>query len=388
MLPLSILCAALLGSSVLLLGDPGRAASAPSAPSAGDPAVQAQINGAVESDRKTFGGKTPVPGVLIGVWDATGSAYIHAFGYADLTAHRKLTPQDHFRIGSITKTFVVTIILQLADEGKLKLDDPLSKFDLRIVIPNAQNITVRELCNMRSGLADYFAAPEFKTVKWGPETHFDSRTLIKWALNQKPYFAPGTEFHYCNTNYLILGLIIERITGQSVGEQIESRLLQPNHLTGTSYPANLAMPVPSARGYALTSSKIWNDDSWKEVGNSFPISVFGSAGAMVSNLTDMKQWVALYVTGATNSPSTQAARLACLPSNADAYFGLGIFCTNGWFGYTGGVPGYNTAAYYFPVQKITVIALVNTIGVRLSPGIANAIVQDIAGIMTPQNIPF
>lgn len=124
-----------------------------SAPSAGNPVVQAQIASAVEANRAFFGGyggKNPVPGVLIGVWDSTGSSYIHAFGYADLATHRKLTPQDHFRIGSITKTFVATVILQLVDEGKLNLDDPLSKFNIGIMTPNAKNITVRDLLDMRS----------------------------------------------------------------------------------------------------------------------------------------------------------------------------------------------------------------------------------------------
>jgi D-alanyl-D-alanine carboxypeptidase len=373
------------------------AAPAHSTPSASDPAIQAQIASAVESDRAFFGGyggKNPVPGVLIGVWDGTGGSFIHAFGYADLATHRKLTPQDHFRIGSITKTFVATVILQLVDEGKLKLDDPLSKFDIGVTIPNAQNITVRDLLDMRSGLFDFVATPEFKyfvdppkltSGKWGPDTDFDTHTIIKWALVQKPYFPPGTAYHYSSTNYLILGLIIERITGQSVGEQIDARLLQPFHLTGTSYPATLVMPAPSARGYRLI-----DDKTWKDVGGTLPISLMGSAGGMISNITDMKRWAFLYVSGATNGPVTQDARLACVPlePGISAGYGLGVGCTAGWFGHTGAVPGYNTAAYYFPAQKITIIILVNSGTLGLSPGVANAIVQDIAAIMTPQRVPF
>jgi D-alanyl-D-alanine carboxypeptidase len=385
MRPLNTLCLALLGCGFLSLAVPGHAAPAPPAPSADDPAIQAQIASAVQSDRAFFGGyggKNPVPGVLIGVWDRSGGAYIHAFGYADLATHRQLTPQDHFRIGSITKTFVATVILQLVDEGKLNLDDPLSKFDLGIAIPNAQNITVRDLLDMRSGLFEYSAVPEFRTVKWGPQTHFDTRTIIKWALAQKPYFPPGTAFHYTNTNYLILGLIIEHITGQSVGEQIETRLLQPYQLNQTSYPATLAMPVPSVEGYGLT-----NDKTWKDVGSPVPISMMGSAGKMVSNLADMKRWVTLYVTGQMNGPATHAARLACIPVNSSFGYGLGVFCTAGWFGHFGEVPGYTTAAYYFPAQKITIVVLVNTAKGSV-PGVAAAIFQDIAAIMTPENNPF
>ncbi len=380
------LCVALLVCNVLLLAVPCRAAPALQAPSAGDPAIQAQIASAVEADRASlggYGGKTPVPGVLIGVWDGRGGTYIHAFGYADLATHRKLTPQDHFRIGSITKTFVATVILQLVDEGKLNLDDPLAKFNIGVAIPNAQNITVRELCDMRSGLFDYVATPEFESGKWGPETDFDTRTIIKWALAQKPYFPPGTAYHYSSTNYLILGLVIERITGQSVGEQVATRLLQPYHLYQTSYPTTQAMPAPSVHGYDLTDDKTWTD-----VAKPMPVSMLGSAGRMVSDLADMKRWVFLYVTGATNGSATQATRLACIPEGSNVSYGLGVFCTAGWFGHAGLVPGYNTAAFYLPTRKITVIVLVNTEIARAATDPAIAIFQDVAGIMTPQNIPF
>jgi len=387
MRPLSTLCVALLACGLQLLPVPGVAAPAPSTPSASDPAIQAQIASAVESDRAFFGGyggKNPVPGVLIGVWDGTGGSYIHAFGYADLATHRKLTPQDHFRIGSITKTFVATVILQLVDEGKLKLDDPISKFDIGLTIPNAQNITVRDLLDMRSGLFEGGDVPELKNITPAAKHALNQITLTKWALAQKPYFPPGTGFHYANTNYWILGLLIERITGQSVATQIQTRLVQPYHLSQTSYPATLAMPAPSAQGYILSGDKIWTD-----VGDPWPkISVAGSAGAMISNLADMKRWVFLYYSGATNSPATQAARLACPPWNSNNGYGLGIMCTAGWFGHGGVVPGYTTDAFYFPAQKITIIVLVNSGGRGLASGAATAIFQDVAGVMTPQNIPF
>lgn len=374
---------ALLCCGLLVMAAPGRAAVAPSA---GDPAVQAQIASAVESDRAFFGGyggKNPVPGVLIGVWDGKGGEYIHTFGYADLATHRKITPQDHFRIGSITKTFVATVILQLVDEGKLTLNDPLSKFNLGVTIPNAQNITVRDLLDMSSGLFNFVDLPKIKTGKWGPDTMLDTRMLVKLAVAEKPYFPPGTSFQYSNTNYLILGLIIERITGQNISEQIETRILKPYHLTGTSYPATLAMPEPSAHGYSLTDDKIWTD-----VGNGWPIALTGSAGEMISNLADMKRWVYLYYTGATNAPATQAARLACLTQSSNFSYGLGIFCTHGWFGQGGVVPGYDTTAFYFPAQKITIVVLVNLGNGGLGAGAATAIFQDVASVMTPDNVPF
>ncbi len=212
--------------------------------------MRAAIDAVVAKERKVYGGETPVPGVLIGVWDHAGHSYVRGFGAADLATHRKLTRADHFRIGSNTKTFVISVLLQLVDEGKLGLDDPLSKFDLGVTVPNAENITVRELCEMRSGLFESYDTPEFDKLKMTPDMKFDARTLIGWAVAQKPLFPPGTKYNYSNTNYLLLGLIIESVTKDSIGDQIRKRLLAPFHLTQTSYPTTQAMPEPWAHGYA------------------------------------------------------------------------------------------------------------------------------------------
>jgi CubicO group peptidase (beta-lactamase class C family) len=110
------------------------------AKSVADPSVQSAVVVSVENNRKRFGGHEPVPATLIGIWDNKGGSFIRAFGYADLEKKVPLTPADHFRIGSNTKTFVVSVLLQLVAEKKLSLDDPLSRFSLGVAIPNAENI--------------------------------------------------------------------------------------------------------------------------------------------------------------------------------------------------------------------------------------------------------
>jgi len=182
-----------------------------------NPSVQSAIVAAVENDRKRYGGHTPVPATLIGVWDGKGGSFIRAFGDADLEKKVPLTPADHFRIGSNTKTFVVSVLLQLAGEKKLSLDDPLSRFSLGVTIPNAENIAVRELCNMRSGLFEAFDTPQFLALNMKVPKDFNPRTLVGWAMQQKPYFPPGKGYRYSNTNYLLLGMIIEELTKDSVG---------------------------------------------------------------------------------------------------------------------------------------------------------------------------
>jgi D-alanyl-D-alanine carboxypeptidase len=125
-------------------------ASAAGLPSLESPAVQSAVAAAVERNRIHYGGRTPIPAALIGVWDDSGHGFVRAFGYADLARKTPVSPADHFRIGSNTKTFVVSVLLQLVGEKRLTLDVPLSRFQLGVTIPNAKNITIRELCNMRA----------------------------------------------------------------------------------------------------------------------------------------------------------------------------------------------------------------------------------------------
>lgn len=358
-----------------------RPASAQASP--GDRSVRAAIDAVVQKERKIFGGRTPVPGVLVEVSDKTGN-YVRAYGYADLATHRNLTAQDYFRIGSNTKTFVISVLLQLIDEGKLRLDDAVGTFALGVDIPNAQNITVRELCQMRSGLFEAYNTPEIERSTVTGKSTFDARTLVKWAVRQKPLFAPGTRYNYSNTNYLILGLIIETITNDTLAHQIEDRLLRRFGLSHTSYPETQAMPTPWAHGYGLNAKNAWED-----VSGTVPVSLMGAAGEMVSDMQDMTTWTKLYVTGKTSGAATQKERLDCVyTGKGNNYYGLGIGCSAGYFGYTGGLPGYNTANFYEPSTGTMILAWVTVQNDTPKPGVANTIAREIARILTPDHVPF
>jgi CubicO group peptidase (beta-lactamase class C family) len=351
--------------------------------SVADPSVQSAIVAAVENDRKRYGGRTPVPATLIGIWDSKGESFIRAFGDADLEKNMPLTPADHFRIGSNTKTFVVSVLLQLVGEKKLSLDDPLSRFSVGVTIPNAENITVRELCNMRSGLFEAYATPQFAALNMKVPKDFNPRTLVGWAMEQKPYFAPGKGYHYSNTNYLLLGMIIEAITKDSVGNQIRKRLLEPFKLTQTSYPETQAMPSPWVHGYHLDKQ-----GNWKNISNTIPVAFMGSAGAMISDMNDIRRWIELYATGKTIGAGSYQDLINCIPFLGNTSFGLGITCSTGWYGYTGALPGYNTADYYSPETGITILAWINYQAKEPVEGVASVMVRDIARIITPDHIPF
>jgi CubicO group peptidase (beta-lactamase class C family) len=357
--------------------------SAKLARSVADPSVQSAIVAAVENDRKRFGGHTPVPATLIGVWDAKGNSFIRAFGDADLEKKVPLTPADHFRIGSNTKTFVISVLLQLVAERKLSLDDPLSRFSLGVTIPNAGGITVRELCNMRSGLFEAYDTPEFAKLNWKVPKDFEPKTLVGWAMKQKPYFAPGKGYHYSNTNYLLIGMIIEEITKDTVGNQIRKRLLEPFGLKQTFYPETEAMPSPWVHGYHLDKQ-----GNWEDISNTVPVAFMGSAGAMISDMNDIRRWIELYATGKTCGAGTYNDLINCIPFLGNTSFGLGITCSEGWYGYTGALPCYNTADYYSPETGITIVAWINYQATEPVEGVASVMVRDIAKILTPDHVPF
>jgi D-alanyl-D-alanine carboxypeptidase len=346
---------------------------------------QRAIEADARKELRAFGAAQPVPGVFIAVYVPGYAPYVKSVGYANLPLKAPFHLSDKFRIGSNTKTFVVTVLLQLADEHRLSLDDPVSKFGLGVKIPNARKITVRQLCEMRSGLFETYNTPQFNKMDVTPQTRVTPVQMVRWAAAHKPLFAPGAKYNYSNTNYIILGMIIEKITHDSVGNQIRKRLLEPMGLNATSFPETAAMPSPFSHGYDARGKGAWHD-----VTVDIPPSVTWAAGAMVSTVPDMKRWVKSYVLGTRNSKAMQRERLRCIPTGLgkDLSFGLGIGCSAGWYGYTGGLPGYNTAAYYLPSKDITVIAFVNAQREKPVPGVANNILRDITRIITPGNVAF
>lgn len=325
----------------------------------------------------------PIPATVIGVWDKQGHGYVRTFGYADLAKKVPVTTADHFRIGSNTKTFVVSVLLQLVAEKKLSLDDPLSRFKLGVTIPNADHITVRELCDMRSGLFEAYDTPQFANLNWKVPSGFKPQTLVEWAVANKPYFAPNHAFHYTNTNYILLGLIVESLTNDTIEHQIRTRLIEPYGLSQTTFPDTEAMPAPWARGYDLDKGR-----NWQDVSNTVPVAFMWSAGAMISDMQDIRRWVKLYATGQASGRSTYADLVNCIPILGNTSFGLGITCSAGWYGYTGALPGYNTADYYSPSTGVTILAFINYKADLPVEGVASVMVRDIARIVTPGHVPF
>lgn len=347
--------------------------------------IQTKIADAVNAALKAYGGKTPVPGAVVGIWDPKLGVMFRGFGYADLSTKRPMAVADKFRIGSNTKTFINTVILQLADEKKISLDDTLDKFKLPVKVPNAHHITLRQLGEMRSGIVDLYSSPEFQAYQFKIGDAFDVLPWVQKALDRPALFLPGTQFNYSNTNYILLGMVIEAVTHNSAASEVENRILKPYHFANTSYPvSDPGMPEPYTHGYTLNAKGGWDDETI-----SLPPTVSGAAGVMISDASDMRRWVKIYVTGTVNSAASQKERLSCRDTpRPGAQFGFGVGCSAGWFGYTGGITGYNTSAYYLRERDVTVIAFVNSQReLKGKPDVSGAILRAIARILYPQNLP-
>ena len=166
-----------------------------------------------------------VPGAIVGVWGPDGD-YIRAFGVADKTTRAPMKTDFYSRIGSVTKTFTVTAVLQLADQGKLGLDDSIAEFIDGV--PLGDRITLRQLARMQSGLFNYSASPAFQHALFAdPRRTFTPHELLDDAFVQPNQFPPGEGFEYCNTNTVLLGLVVQKVSGQPLADYIHDHILVP-----------------------------------------------------------------------------------------------------------------------------------------------------------------
>jgi D-alanyl-D-alanine carboxypeptidase len=325
-----------------------------------------------------------VPGVVVGIWIPGEGSYVAAKGFADLRSRAPMRSSYYFRIGSITKTFTVTALLILADEKKLGLDDPVSKYvDF---VPNGDMITLRMLANMTSGLHSYTEdEAAVRIIIGSPNRVWTPRELVDVGLKSPPDFAPGTGWHYSNTNTVLLGMILEKVSGQPIQELFAQKLYAPLRLRHTIWPTSGQMPSVYASGY----TKQTLDDTRANATNRNPSWAF-TAGELISTMADLRTWVTSYTTGTLVSAEMQKERLTWVtlpPNTPERHYGLGIGEDHGWLGHTGELPGYNTAAYYLPAKKAVVVVMVNS---DIPVGKANpapAIFKAIAGLLTPGNVP-
>lgn len=299
-----------------------------------------------------------VPGAVVGVWTPEGT-WVVASGEADLATALPMEPGDIFPIRSVTKSMVVTLILQLVSEGKLSLDDPLQRFVKGV--PNGDRITVRQLANMTSGVADYTQSPALgERLGEDPDHLWTNEELLGLALDQPPSFEPGARFQYSNTNTILLGMIVEEVTGRSLGAELRTRIFEPLGMDHTSYPADGVVPDPHPVGYQL-------DEEGTPQPVTLNMTALGPAGGVASTLEDLRLWGEALASGALITPELQRERLAgpSVPGPDDPEYdgyAMGIGEVDGWWGHTGEGLGFEILVMSDPETGSTIVILMNLTG--------------------------
>lgn len=298
-----------------------------------------------------------LPGMVVGVWSKEkGLSYVKGLGYSNLSSLEKMNPAYHFRIGSNTKSFVITTILQLVDEGKLLLDDKLNKYFPDF--PDGDKVTLRMMCDMSSGINNYSATEEFgEQLMNNPLRKWTPQELVDLIKDDVYAFVPGTNILYSNTNTVLLGMIIEQITGKSLEENFKTRFIDKYGLTKTIFPTGNLMPNNFIHGYInFTDSLSFKDD----ISESFDLSWAWAAGAMISDIYNTKKWVELLIDGNMISDSLHQQRFTGKNIGTEVTYGLAIFTRgNNMWGHNGGLPGYTSVMMHHRTLDFTIVVFCN-----------------------------
>ncbi|GAA2386144.1 serine hydrolase domain-containing protein [Streptomyces glaucosporus] len=302
-----------------------------------------------------------VPGTLAQVRDRRGT-WTGSSGVADVETERPRLRPDRFRIGSITKTFVATVLLQLQEERRLDLDDPVERWLPGVVRGNGHDgrkVTVRQLLNHTSGIYNVTSDRGFqeKVFESGFFEHrydtFTPEELVGIAMEHEPVFAPGTDWSYSNTNYVLAGMVIEAATGNSYAEEVERRVVRPLGLRATELPGTRAtMPRPHGRGYGVL---VENEEvTLVDVTDVNP-SWAWAAGEMISTVDDLNRFLRALLDGRLLSGKSMAELLDTVPTDeaGTARYGLGVLnldlsCGVGVWGHDGSVHG--SLSYVFSTR--------------------------------------
>ncbi|MFJ9103659.1 serine hydrolase domain-containing protein [Streptomyces sp. NPDC102405] len=327
----------------------GLAAPAMAAGAGGHDATRKAVRAAVQDG---------VPGVTLTARDG-GSTWSTTAGVGNLTTHAPRSADDRYRVGSITKTFVSTVLLQLEAEGRLSLDDTVEKWLPGLVHGNGHDgsrITVRQLLNHTSGIFNYTADETFGRtyfLKDGFLEHrYDTKTpeqLVAIAMAHKPNFAPGTSWNYSNTNYVVAGMVIQKVTGRSYGEEIRHRVIDPLHLTATSVPGTrVTVPQPSSRAYGKLAETATGPTY--DVTRLNP-SLASSSGEMISDSAELDRFYAALLKGRLLPPKQlkEMKTTVAVEGIPNARYGLGLIdrelsCGVHVWGHDGGIHGSSSVA--------------------------------------------
>ncbi|MFJ7994459.1 serine hydrolase domain-containing protein [Peribacillus frigoritolerans] len=285
------------------------------------------------------------PGILAEIHKG-GKTWSYAAGIADVRTKKPMKTDFRFRIGSVTKTFIATVLLQLAGENRLNLDDSIEKWLPGVIQGNGYDgnqITIRQILNHTSGIADYVNSKEFDMMD--TKKSYTAEGFVKMGISLPPDFAPGKGWSYSNTGYVVLGILIEKVTGNSYAEEVENRIIEPLDLSNTFLPGNSSV-IPGtkhARGY-------FQLDGASELKDVTYINPGSSDGDMISTADDLNKFFSYLLSGKLLKEQQLKQMLTTVPTGREGTgYGLGIYETKlpnsvSIWGHKGAVLGFTTFA--------------------------------------------
>jgi CubicO group peptidase (beta-lactamase class C family) len=274
------------------------------------------------------------------------------YGFANLEWQVPNTPTTKFRLGSITKQFTAASILLLEERGKLKIDDPVKKY-----MPDApaawDKITIFHLLTHTSGIPNFTSFPDLPTRQLQAMT---PQQLVDWFRDKPLEFEPGTKWNYSNSGYVLLGYLIEKISGHSYADFVQQNIFTPLGMKDSGYDSNSAIIEHRAVGYAPGKNGLPENAGY--VNMTVPLS----AGALYSTTEDLLRWEQGLFGGKLLSPASLAKMTT--PFKQDYAFGLGVSTQDGHKAIThdGGIQGFNASMIYYPDEKLVVAVLANING--------------------------
>jgi D-alanyl-D-alanine carboxypeptidase len=315
--------------------------------------------------------KLAIPGVSVTILLPGGASWSGVSGLSDVRARTPVAPDTVFAFASISKTYTSALILQLAAQGRLRLSDPAVDHLPKLRLAVDRRITVAMLLNHTSGLADYFLNPKI-------DRPLQSRPSATWTVDQtlgyvgKRLSPPGRAWHYSNTNYLLLGLIAEQITGQPLADAIETRLLGPAGLSSTYLQTGVTPTGDLAHGYRFVGTKITAKPIDLADGSGFApfrsvVTAAGGAGAMAGTSADLARWARALYGGDILGPVGTGELLSSFTPTTGyvrgvAYgYGVQAVSIDGHpsLGHSGRLLGFRGAVRTFPIEGITIAVLTN-----------------------------
>lgn len=323
--------------------------------------------------------------VVLSVWVDGKPLVTDALGQS--ITSQPATTGMHFRIGAIAISYLATVLLQLVDQRRVSLGDPLSKWFPHL--PHARQITLADLIESRSGYYDYEKSPQLvKQLYANPFRYFSQQYLINLGVSHPLVNKPGKGFNYAHTNFVILGHVLEKITGKPLAELIKDNILTPLGLDNTDSPATPAIRPPVLEAYdsergVYEDSTYWNP-SW----------TLAAGAIMTSDITDVVKSAIAVGSGTLLSPASyrlmiKPRSLLTPPGAPKIYYGMGVVLDNSWVLQNPLFAGYNATMAYLPSAKVA-IAVATTLGPKASPSInySTQLTAAIGKYLVPQRPPL